>query len=98
LPDHWSDEGLPTWDVNVGDRVMQGVDPGAAESRSPQKPPVGTLGTVSWVEAPTKWHGGPPEVWVRWDGVRYAGPEDSSMSTWIEPAPEEQGLQRGLEP
>lgn len=94
----WSKEGLPTWDVKVGDRVRQVVDPDAADSRSPQEPPVGTLGTVSWVEEPTEWQGGPPEAWVRWDGVRYADPQDSSMSTWIEPAADEQGLPQGLEP
>ena len=89
MSDHWSDEGLPTWDVKVGDRVRQCVDPDANPTGLgwPQAPPVGTLGTVSWVEKPTDGQGGPPEVWVRWDGVQYADPGDSSMSTLIEPAP-----------
>jgi hypothetical protein len=86
MSEHWNDEGLPTWDVGEGDRVRQGVDPAFAGTNRQQNPPAGTLGTVSWVGQPTDWQGGPPEVWVRWDGVRYTGPGDSSMSTWIEPA------------
>jgi hypothetical protein len=98
MADHWNDDDLPTWDVQVGARVRQGVDPSAPDGGLHQTPPVGTLGTVAWVEASAEPHGGRPEVLVRWDGVRYADPEDGSMATWIEPAADEQGLQRGLEP
>jgi hypothetical protein len=81
---HWSDEGLPDWAVKVGDRVRQGVIPEAPpDGWRHEFPPEGTLGTVAWVQES---HDARPEVWVRWDGVRYVDLQDSSMSTWIEPA------------
>jgi hypothetical protein len=83
--DHWNEEGLPTWDVKVGDRVRQGADPDSKETGKQRLPPIGTLGTVTWLEGPSEWRGGPPEVWVRWDGVRYANAEDSSLASWVEP-------------
>jgi hypothetical protein len=86
MADHWSGEGLPTWEVKVGERVRQGVDPAAAEAGAQQAPPVGTLGTVTWVDDPPGGKVDRREVWVRWDGVRYADHDESNMSSWIEPA------------
>jgi hypothetical protein len=79
----WGEDDLPAWDVKVGDRVRQGVDPVAAESEQEQVPPVGTQGTVTWVQhVPGN---GRPEVEVRWDGFRYTDPKQASLATWIEP-------------
>jgi hypothetical protein len=86
--EHWNEEGLPTWDVKVGSRVSQGADPTSDETSRQRLPPVGTIGTVTWIEEPSEWRGGPPEVWVRWDGVGYADPDDGSLASWVEPIPD----------
>jgi hypothetical protein len=98
MAEHWSDDGLPTWDVKVGDRVRQSEDPGVAETDQQLMPPVGMLGTVMAVGAPADRQLARPEVLVRWDGIRYADPEEGSMATWIAPAIPQQGLQRRLDP
>lgn len=82
--EHWTDEGQTTWDVKVGGRVRQCAIPDSPPNGwGAGVPPVGTLGTVTWIEDLTD---ASPEVWVRWDDVPYNGLEDSSMATWLEPA------------